>query len=205
MSTCYGSVASLTRTGPRSDFLQESPHRAGAAVRGGRPSLWRVRQFSFHVDGNTNICAHTHKHNIHAHTTQSSHAQHACTQHNIHVLHMQTHTYTTNICAHTHKQNIHVIDTHTAHTIHTHNTHMLHVQTHTHTTTPMHTRSHLLRGGEVPELCSPLVAESPCARNTHTLHMPMTCSPSGSCVLAEASSWRSVAGRKWRNWVPTWP
>lgn len=136
MSTRYGSVASLTRTGPSSDFLQESPHRAGAAVRGGRPSLWRVRQFSFHVDGNTNICAHTHKHNIHAHTTQSSHAQHACTYHNIHVLHMQTHTYTTNICAHTHKQNIHVIDTHTPHTIHTHNTHMLHVQTHTHTQHP---------------------------------------------------------------------
>lgn len=98
-STPEGGVASLTRTGPRSDFLRESPHGAGVALKGGRPSLWRVKQFCFHVDGNANICTHTH--NIHAHTTHSSHTQHTGTHHNIHMLHMQTHTHTQQISVHT--------------------------------------------------------------------------------------------------------
>ena len=91
-STPEGGIASLTRTGPRSDFLRESPHRARAALKGGRPSLWRVKQSCFHVDGNANICAHMHTHNIHAHTT--TYIRFTCRHTDTHTQQISVHTRT---------------------------------------------------------------------------------------------------------------
>lgn len=142
----------------------------------------------------TQISVHTCTHIIYMHTLQHTYASHADTQ---------THTHNKYLCTHAQTEHTRDRHAHTTHNSHTQHTYATRANTHSYTT-PMHTCSHLLGGGEVPELCS-LVAESPCARNMHTLHVPMTCLPSGSRVLAEASSWRSAAGRERRNWVPTWP
>lgn len=184
-----------------------SPHTSPGCGQRGRPSLWRVKHVCFPVDDGENICAHAKTQYTRTHHTQFTHSTHA---HTTYMCFTCKHTHTQQMSVYTHTQyarDRHARTTHSSHVQHMHTPqHAYAARANTHTnTTPMHTRCDLLQGGEVPELCSPLVTESPCAWNTHTLHVPMTCLLSGNRVRAEVSSRRRVAGRKQRNWVLTWP